>query len=99
LLFDLLLLKCESILVPDEIRLLGVESVTLHAAFEEADNVRIVRILSKAQSSAVVHEFTEFFRLVLAQFLYGHLFLLFLDIGVLLLLGSSWESLPWKSSL
>jgi hypothetical protein len=46
-----------------------------------------------------MHELLEFLRLVLAQLLNFDLLLLFLDIGVLLSLRSTWESLPWESTL
>ena len=64
---DGLLLQHESILVPNEVGVLRVVAVLLHAALEQADDVPVVRVLREAQASAVVHEFSEFFWLVLAQ--------------------------------
>ena len=96
LLLDLLLLEDQPVLVPDEVGGLQVESVSLHARLEQANDVRVVGVLREGQASAVVHELSEFLRLVLAQFLNSHFLLLFLDIGVFLLLRSSGKSLPWE---
>jgi hypothetical protein len=76
--------------------LLWVDIVFFHAAFKQPDDVSVVWILSKTQTSAVVHELLEFFGLVLAELLDLDFLLLFLDVGILLGLRSSWESLPWK---
>ena len=91
---DGLLLQHESILVPNEVGVLRVVAVLLHAALEEVDNVAVVGVLREAQASAVVHEFSEFFRLVLAQLVDRGLFLLLLDSGVLLGLRSARQTLP-----
>lgn len=99
LLLDKLLFQHEPIFVPDEVGLLGVDMVFLHAALEESDDVAIVRVLGEAEASAVVHELLEFLGLVLAKLLDLDLLLLFLDVGVLLGLGSTWKSLPWESTL
>ena len=95
LLLNLLLLQHKSVFIPDEVRLLDIKIVPLHAAFPETDDVRIIWVLGEAKSSAVVHELPELLRLVLAEFFDGHFLLLLLDVGVLLLLGSAWETLPW----
>lgn len=89
----------QPIFVPDEVWLLGVDIVFLHAPFEQSDDVPIVWVLGEAQPSAVVHELLEFLRLFFAKLFDLHLLLLFLDVGVLLSLGSSWETLPWESTL
>ena len=89
----------QSIFVPNEVRLLWVDIAFLHAALEQSDDVAIVWVLGEAETSAVVHEFLEFFWLILAELLDLHLLLLFLDVGVLLSLRSSWEALPWESTL
>ena len=94
-----LLLKDQSVLVPDEIWELRVETVTLHAALEQVYDVAVVGVLGEAQTSAVVHEFLELLRLVLAEFLYGRFFLFLLDICVLFGLGSAWEPLPRQLTL
>ena len=96
---DGLLLQHESILVPNEVGVLCVEAILLHAAFKEADNVPVVGVLGEAQASAVVHEFSEFFWLVLAQLVDRGLLLLLLDGGVLLGLGSAWQALPRERAL
>ena len=83
---DGFLLKQESILVPDEIWSGETVTMAFQARFKASDDVSIVRILSKGEASAVVHELSELFWLVLAKLLDGDLLLLFLDVGVLLLL-------------
>jgi len=70
--------------------------VSLHARLEQADDVGVVGVLGEGQASAVVHELSEFLRLVFAQFLNGDLLLLLFDVGVLLLLGSAGKALPRK---
>ena len=46
-----------------------------------------------------MHEFSEFFWLVLAQLVDRGLFLLLLNGGVLLSLGSAWQALPREGAL
>jgi len=99
LLLDEFFFEHQSIFVPHEVRLLWVDIVFLHAALEQSDDVAIVWVLGEAETSAVVHEFLEFFWLILAELLDLDLFLLFLDVGVLLSLRPSWEALPWESTL
>ena len=95
---DGLLLEYKAVLVPDEVRAARVELVSLHAAFEQADDVPVVRVLSEAQAAAVVHELLELLWLVLAQLLNASLLLLLLDVGVLLSLGSSGKALPRETA-
>jgi len=61
----------------------------LHAALEQSDDVAVVWILGEAETAAVVHKLSELLRLITAQFVDGHFFLLFLDVRVFLLLGPS----------
>ena len=84
LLLDEFFFEHQSIFVPNEVRLLWVDIAFLHAALEQSDDVAIVWVLGEAETSAVVHEFLEFFWLILAELLDLHLLLLFLDVGVLL---------------
>ena len=91
---DGFLLEHEPVLVPDEVGVLGVESVLLHATFEQANDVAVVGVLGEAQTSAVVHELSEFIGLVFAQVIDGGLLLFLLNGSVLFGLGSSWKSLP-----
>ena len=63
---DGLFLHLQSILVPDEVWGLSVDAVSFHAPFEKADDISIVWILGEGQTSAVVHELFELFRLVFA---------------------------------
>jgi len=86
---DSLFLEHESILVPDEVGRLRVESVLLHAALEQANDVAVVWVLGETQASAVVHELSEFLGLVLAELIDCGLLLLLLDGRVFLSLGSA----------
>jgi len=95
---DGLLLKHKAVLVPDEVWVLGVEGVTLHATFEKTDDVRIIRVLGETQATAVVHELLEFLGLISAKLLDGCLLLLLFDVSVLLSLGPSGETLPWETT-
>lgn len=44
---DRLFLKNKSILVPNKVRGLGVEAILFHAAFEQANDVAVVRVLGE----------------------------------------------------
>ena len=96
LLLHVFLLKNKSILIPNEIRCLGVNVVLLHAAFEQIDDEGVVWILGKGQIAAVVHELSELFWAVLAKVFDSDFLLLFLNVSILFFLGSTWETLPWK---
>ena len=72
--------------------------MSLHATLEQVDDVLVVRIGREGESSAVVHEFFEFGRLVQAELIHCHFSLLALDVIIFLVLGSTWESLPWERS-
>ena len=96
---DGLLLQSESILIPNEVRGFRVEPVLLHATLKQADDVSVIGVLRETKSSAVMHELSEFLRLVLAQFVDGGFLLLFLDSGVLLGFGSAGQALPWERAL
>ena len=76
---DSLFLQNKSVLVPNKIGVLRIEPILLHAALKEANDVAIVRVLCEAQASAVVHEFSEFFWLILAKIVNGSLLLFLLD--------------------
>ena len=73
--------------------------MSLHASFEQADDVPIIWVLCEAETSAIVHELLEFVRLVSTELFDGHLLFLHLNVGVLFLLWSTWEALPrqWTS--
>ena len=86
----------QSVFVPDEVRLSGVDIVLFHAGLKQGDDVTVVRVLSEGQSSAVVHEFGKLVWLVLTELFDLDFLLLFLDVSVRLGLGSSWEALPWE---
>ena len=99
LLLDLLLFYSQPILLPNKFWLFGAETISLHAALEETNDVTIVGILGEAEASAVVHELLEFVWLISAELLNGYLLLLFLNISVFFLLRSTSKSLPWKGPL
>ena len=73
-----------------EIGCFKVKTMSFHARLKQTDDVRVVRILSKAETTAVVHEFSELLGLVFAELFNRNFLLLFLDVGVLFLLRSSW---------
>lgn len=54
-----LLLKFESILVPDKVGHLWVPSILLHASLKQSKDELVVWILSKLELSAVIHELLE----------------------------------------
>jgi hypothetical protein len=58
--------------------------MSLHAIFEQVDDVPIVWILCETQIPAVIHKLFKFFRLIFAELLDCDLFFLFLDVGILL---------------
>jgi hypothetical protein len=95
---DLFLLKHESVFIPDEVRCLQVVAILGHARLEQTDDVSVVGVLSKTETSAVVHEFFELLWLVLAQFFNRNFLLLLFDVSILLLLGSARKSLPWEGA-
>ena len=72
--------------------------MSLHAALEQPNYVAVVRVLRETKASAIVHEFFEFLRLVLAQILNCCLLFLLFDVGIFLSLRSAWQSLPRKRS-
>ena len=93
-----LFLKEQSVFVPDKVRCLRIESVFLHASFEQANEVFIVWVLCESQLSAVVHELLEFLRVATAELLNGHFLLLLFDVVVLLVLAPTWKTLPRKTA-
>ena len=99
LLLDEFFFQDQPIFVPDEIWLLWVDIVFLHAALKKTNDIAIIGVLGEAETTAVVHELLEFLRLVLAELLNLDLLLLFLDVGILLSLGSAGEALPWERAL
>jgi hypothetical protein len=60
--------------------------MSLHATFKQIDDVPIVRVLSEAESTAIMHKFFEFVWLVLTKLLNCNFFLFLLDIGIFFLL-------------
>lgn len=64
---DGFLLQDQSVLVPNEVRRLLVMSVLIHAALEQLDDVPVVWVLGETQTSAIVHELSEFLWLVFTE--------------------------------
>jgi len=94
----LFFLQNEPILIPNEVRGLQIVAVSLHARLKQTYDVRVIWVLCEREASAVVHKLAELLWLVLAKFFHSYLLLLFLNVGVLFLFGSSWKSLPRKRS-
>lgn len=93
------LFEDKPIFVPNEIWIFCVKSMPLQTAFKKTDDVTVVWVLREWEASAVMHEFFEFFWLILAQVLNCG-FLLFLFNGCIFFsLWSAGQSLPWKGSL
>ena len=92
------LLKLESILVPNKVWNFSIYAVALHARLEKAEDIRVVWITSKSQTSAIVHVILELLRLVQAEFVKTDLLLLSLNVSVFLSLASAWQALPGKGS-
>lgn len=81
-----LLLQEEAVLVPDEVRYLGVKLVALHAALKQAIDVLVVRVRRERQSSAIVHVLLEFRGLVEAELVNRHFLLFALDVVIFFVL-------------
>lgn len=88
----------KAVLVPDEIRHLGVPPVLFHASFEQPQNVLVVGVFSELQLAAVVHEFAELLGMALAQLVHSDFELLLLDVVVLLILRASGQTLPRETA-
>ena len=89
----------QSVLLPGEIRALGIKAMSCYASVENPIDNSIVRVLFELQRSAVLHEFLELRGLSFAQFVQTGLQLLLLDIAIFLILGPTWQSLPRQTSL
>jgi len=70
-----------------------------HAGLKEAQAGPVVGLLLEIELSAVLHELLELVGVSAAELLKGRLNLLLFDSGVLLVLGATWESLPWELTL
>ena len=77
---DLLFFYGQPIFLPNKVWFRGAETISLHAALEETNDVAIVWILGEAEASAIVHELLEFVRLISAELLNAYLLLLFLPL-------------------
>ena len=86
----LFFLHDESVLIPNEVRRLWIDIIVFHTVLKEVNNILIVGGLCKTKAFAVVHKLFEFSWLVFAEFFNSHFFLLLFNIGVFLLLCSSW---------
>ena len=76
---DRFFLENKSILVPDEIRVLCIKPILLHATLKEANDVAVIRVLCEAQTSAIMHELSEFFWLIFAKVIDSCLLLFLLN--------------------
>lgn len=93
-----LFLKVESVFVPNEVGGLGVKSVSLHAGLKEPNDKSVVRVLSEAKFSAVIHVLFELLGVSLAEIVNRNFELLLLDIVILLVLASARKTLPRKTA-
>lgn len=98
LLLDCLLFEQQPIFVPDEIWRLVIKTFVLQAALEQSDNVAVIRVLSEAESAAIVHELPNLIGLLLTKIIDGRFLLFLFDIRVLLSLRAPGEALPGKRS-
>lgn len=85
-----LLLKNESVLVPDEVGHLGVPTVLLHAPLEQTKDIGVVRVVSELKFATVQHKFSELLWVTLGQLIHCNFKLLLLDVVVLLILRPTW---------
>ena len=92
--FERLLVLAQPVLLPGEVKYLGVKIVALHALVKEADTELVVRVLLELQRATVLHIFFKLDRVAAAELVEGRLQLLFLDVLILLVLIFSWKVLP-----
>jgi hypothetical protein len=59
--------------------------VSFHASFKQINDVAIVRVLSEAEATTIMHEFFELVWLVLAKLFNCNFLLFLLNIGVFFL--------------
>ena len=97
-LLECLPLEEKAVLVPDEVGCAQLEVVALHATLEEREDIAVIGICCKGETSAVVHVLFEFRGLVHAQLINSDLLLLALDVIIFLVFGASWEALPGQAA-
>lgn len=97
--FEGFLVLAQSVLFPGVVHELAVVLVALHARIEQPVRRLVVGFLVELQRSALVHELLEFVGLSAAKILKRRFNFLLLDVVVLLILGTAWESLPGQRSL
>ena len=73
--------------------------MAVHTALKETDALEVVGGLLELELSAVLHELLEFRWVASAELLEGSLNLLLLNVVVFLVLGATWQSLPWELTL
>jgi len=96
--FNRLFFHLQPILIPNEIWSFSINIVSVHASFQEADNIPIIRVLSESKSPAIVKELSELLWYIIAEVLNFSLFLLLFNRCILLRFCSSWETLPWEGA-
>lgn len=97
-LLQLVLVLRQSVLLPGVVKHGGVKVVALHAVLEESNACLVVWLLFKLKRSGVLHELFEFRWLSTAKLLKRCLDLLLFNCSILLILASTWETLPWQRS-
>ena len=89
----------KTVLFPSEIHYSCIKVISAHASIKEANTSSIIWILSEVEWSAVLHELFKLGWMTSAKLIQGSLNLLLLDVVVFLILGASWETLPWELAL
>ena len=94
-----LLVLGQTVLLPRVVEDAWVKVVALHAALEVVQAGAIVGLLLELERPAVLHVLAELSRVTAAELLERRLDLLLLDVVVLLVLGATWQTLPWQLAL
>ena len=68
--------------------------MSLHATFKQVKNVFVVRVMSEAQATTVVHKLIELNGLIQAKLIDSNFFLFALDVVIFLILRATWQTLP-----
>ena len=97
--FKRFLVLAEPVLLPSVVHDARVKIVTYHARVKETDTGSVVGLLFELKRTTVFHEFAELTWIAPAEFFQTRLDLLLFDVVVLLVLGTSWQALPWQLSL
>jgi hypothetical protein len=84
--------------LPNEVGYLLVDIILLHDLVEKPCEVLIVRLRSKVDLAAVLHELLDLHWLVLAELIKGDFLLFLFDILIFFCLTTAWQALPRKAA-